>query len=87
MQDGAEAIADGRYQSDGTFHAEAIQAKCPSKYEAVGADGKPATMAPGEYTPPSQAGALQATNEKYSGGYSAGYSSDYKGGYTSSDKK
>lgn len=32
--DGAQAIADGRYQQDGVFHAEAIQAKCPSKYEA-----------------------------------------------------
>jgi cytochrome c-type biogenesis protein CcmE len=34
-QDGAQAIADGRYQADGVFHAEAIQAKCPSKYEAT----------------------------------------------------
>jgi len=30
--DGAQAIADGRYRQDGVFHAEAIQAKCPSKY-------------------------------------------------------
>jgi len=33
FQDGAEALADGRYQQDGTFQAEAIQAKCASKYE------------------------------------------------------
>ena len=35
LQDRAEAIAHGRYQRDGSFHAETIQAKCASKYEAA----------------------------------------------------
>ena len=32
LVDGAQAMADGRYQQDGTFHAETVQAKCASKY-------------------------------------------------------
>ncbi len=35
LMDRAQAIADGRYQQDGTFHAEMVQAKCASKYEPV----------------------------------------------------
>lgn len=35
LQDRAEAIAHGRYQRDGIFHAETVQAKCASKYEAA----------------------------------------------------
>ena len=35
LMDGAQAMADGRYQKDGTFHAETVQAKCASKYEAA----------------------------------------------------
>jgi cytochrome c-type biogenesis protein CcmE len=35
LMDRAQAIADGRYQEDGTFHAEMVQAKCASKYEAA----------------------------------------------------
>lgn len=47
LRDGAQAIADGRYQSDGNFHAETVQAKCASKYEpaavkAGGSEGGPA---------------------------------------------
>ena len=34
FKDGAEALCDGTYKADGTFEAEAIQAKCASKYEA-----------------------------------------------------
>ncbi len=34
LQDRAQAVADGRYLDDGTFHAEMVQAKCASKYEA-----------------------------------------------------
>ena len=34
LVDGAQAVADGRYEN-GTFHAEAVQAKCASKYEAM----------------------------------------------------
>lgn len=33
LQDGAQAMADGRYHQDGTFQAETVQAKCASKYE------------------------------------------------------
>ncbi len=32
---GAQAIIEGNYGSDGTFHAEKIQAKCASKYQAA----------------------------------------------------
>jgi cytochrome c-type biogenesis protein CcmE len=32
FRDGAQALADGRLGSDGTFHATEIQAKCASKY-------------------------------------------------------
>lgn len=31
---GAQAVADGRLGSDGVFHANKLQAKCASKYEA-----------------------------------------------------
>ena len=34
FRDGAQAVADGRLDPDGTFHASKIQAKCASKYEA-----------------------------------------------------
>lgn len=34
FRDNAQAMADGRLSPDGTFHASAIAAKCPSKYEA-----------------------------------------------------
>jgi cytochrome c-type biogenesis protein CcmE len=34
FKDGAEALCDGKYQTDGTFEARSIQAKCASKYEA-----------------------------------------------------
>ena len=34
FRDNAQAMADGKIQSDGSFHASAIAAKCPSKYEA-----------------------------------------------------
>jgi cytochrome c-type biogenesis protein CcmE len=34
FRDGAQALADGKLRSDGTFHASKIQAKCASKYEA-----------------------------------------------------
>ncbi len=89
LADGAEAIADGRYQSDGTFHAEAVQAKCPSKYEAAAVAKKQAEGgAPGAYKPPTRpptgmpAGVPTTSNEagKYNGGYEAGY----PGGYSKS---
>ena len=34
FRDGAQALADGRMGHDGVFHANKIQAKCASKYEA-----------------------------------------------------
>lgn len=34
FRDGAQALADGKLDRDGTFHAARIQAKCASKYEA-----------------------------------------------------
>lgn len=40
FRDSAQAMADGKLNADGSFHANAIAAKCPSKYEA--APGKPA---------------------------------------------
>lgn len=40
FRDGAQALADGRLGSDGVFHANKIQAKCASKYEAK--PGRPA---------------------------------------------
>jgi cytochrome c-type biogenesis protein CcmE len=35
FRDEAQAMADGKMQADGTFHASAVAAKCPSKYEAA----------------------------------------------------
>ena len=34
FRDRAQALADGKMGADGVFHAEKIQAKCASKYEA-----------------------------------------------------
>ena len=34
FKDGAQALADGKLDRDGVFHASKIQAKCASKYEA-----------------------------------------------------
>lgn len=39
LRDGAQVVADGRYQPDGTFRAQAVQAKCASKYESVASKG------------------------------------------------
>ncbi len=33
LEDGIEAVVEGRYHSEGRFEAEAILLKCPSKYE------------------------------------------------------
>jgi cytochrome c-type biogenesis protein CcmE len=32
FKDDSQALADGRFDRDGTFHAKALQAKCASKY-------------------------------------------------------
>jgi cytochrome c-type biogenesis protein CcmE len=34
FKDGAQALCDGTYRTDGVFEAKTIQAKCASKYEA-----------------------------------------------------
>jgi cytochrome c-type biogenesis protein CcmE len=44
FRDDAQAMADGKLSSDGTFHAQTIAAKCPSKYEAE--PGKKPASAP-----------------------------------------
>ncbi|WP_035957873.1 cytochrome c maturation protein CcmE [Bryobacter aggregatus] len=43
FRDGAQALADGRMNPDGTFTANHIQAKCASKYEAKPGQIKPGT--------------------------------------------
>jgi cytochrome c-type biogenesis protein CcmE len=40
FKDGAQALADGKLEKDGTFHASRIQAKCASKYEAKPGGGQ-----------------------------------------------
>jgi cytochrome c-type biogenesis protein CcmE len=35
FREGAQAVIEGDYTTDGTFRAEHIQAKCASKYQAV----------------------------------------------------
>jgi len=47
FKDGADAIVEGHRQPDGTFHADHIQAKCASKYEAKsGADAQHPSQVP-----------------------------------------
>jgi len=46
FKDGAQALADGKLDRNGVFHATKIQAKCASKYEA-----KPGQLAPGQAAP------------------------------------
>lgn len=46
FKDGSQALADGRLDTTGVFHAQKIQAKCASKYEA-----KP-PVNPAEYKKP-----------------------------------
>ncbi|MGD0496880.1 MAG: cytochrome c maturation protein CcmE [Bryobacteraceae bacterium] len=45
FRDGAQALADGRLDTDGVFRAAKVEAKCASKYEA-----KPG-QAPGQMPP------------------------------------
>jgi len=37
--DQVEVVAEGKYGSDGTFHATTLLAKCPSKFEGAVAKG------------------------------------------------
>jgi cytochrome c-type biogenesis protein CcmE len=41
FKDGAQALADGKLDKSGVFHASKIQAKCASKYEAKPGGGQP----------------------------------------------
>jgi cytochrome c-type biogenesis protein CcmE len=50
FKDGAQALAGGRLDSNGVFHAQEIQAKCASKYApkpGVAPDGLQKKMIPG----------------------------------------
>lgn len=49
FKDDSQALADGRFDRDGTFHAKGLQAKCASKY-APQQPGSPAN-APGRAEP------------------------------------
>lgn len=44
FKDGAQALADGRLGANNVFRANAIQAKCASKYEAKPGQGHPANI-------------------------------------------
>jgi cytochrome c-type biogenesis protein CcmE len=35
FKDGAQCLIEGKFQADGRFQAETVQAKCASKYEAA----------------------------------------------------
>jgi cytochrome c-type biogenesis protein CcmE len=49
FKDGAQALVEGRLNSDGRFTAEQVQAKCASKYEAA-PDKVPGSSAPAQTT-------------------------------------
>jgi cytochrome c-type biogenesis protein CcmE len=49
FKDDSQALADGRYGSDGVFHAKGLQAKCASKY-APQPGATPASTAPKSVT-------------------------------------
>ena len=46
FKDHADALADGKLEADGAFHATKIQAKCASKYEAKPDVPNPAVAKP-----------------------------------------
>ncbi len=49
FKDNAQALAEGTYGRDGTFHASILQAKCASKYAPATPGGAPAS--PGMASP------------------------------------
>jgi cytochrome c-type biogenesis protein CcmE len=59
FKDDSEAIADGSYGRDGVFHANALQAKCASKY-APATPLHPGEAKPGT-TPPAAKSSLSST--------------------------
>ncbi len=56
FKDGSQAVADGKLERDGVFHASKIQAKCASKYEAK--PGQYKMNKPGENTTPGKSASL-----------------------------
>ena len=58
FKDDSQALAQGTYGRDGTFHANILQAKCASKYAPAGPNGKPASPAPAK--PAAASGAAPA---------------------------
>jgi cytochrome c-type biogenesis protein CcmE len=44
FRDGAQAMAGGNLGPDGVFHANKVQAKCASKYEAMPGQKRPGEM-------------------------------------------
>ena len=46
FKDDSQALAEGTYGRDGTFHANVLQAKCASKYAPAQPGAAPATSAP-----------------------------------------
>ena len=47
FKDGAQALVEGKFNPDGSFVAEQVQAKCASKYQAS-PTGSPAAAQPGQ---------------------------------------
>lgn len=43
---GIQVVVEGRFDPEGTFEADRLTAKCPSKYQAAGDLGKPPSPAP-----------------------------------------
>jgi cytochrome c-type biogenesis protein CcmE len=61
FKDGAQALVEGKLQTDNRFEAEAVQAKCASKYEAAPI-GTPATPSAAPQPPQtSTAGSARAS--------------------------
>lgn len=63
LVDGAQAVADGRFEN-GTFHAEFVQAKCASKYEAMEAQANADAQSSG-----ANGGGAAAPSGAYAGSY------------------
>ena len=63
FKDNAQAIADGTYGRDGVFHANALQAKCASKYAPAQPGAAPSTPAAKPATMSSAAPAAPAATQ------------------------
>jgi cytochrome c-type biogenesis protein CcmE len=63
FKDDAQALAEGTYGRDGTFHANVLQAKCASKYAPAqpgAAPASPAAAKPAAASGTAPAGAVPA---------------------------